>query len=260
MRHGEQLRQSKSCALTFLSLWAGAFQVYWIARQNCRHTRQFFSFSSPLGVLEHSSFGIYRFKADHFLSMHCVPCVLCPRLRVLRVNSILTWLTWKHFRPKDLLWLAHDLFPSAKIWDFGNVRSNNDMISHHSMTLPKPVQKGLSWHGEAQRSKSDRADRVPELPPSAKTAEGISSSLWGCEQRHWDMLQRSSKSVWQVTRDMLQRSIKSVWQVTRDMLQRSIKSVWHVTAYPLPHHPPTPPPTPPGSPKKTQYPSRTSSN
>ena len=49
-----------------------------------------FSFSSPLGVLEHSSFGIYRFKADHFLSMHCVPCVLCPRLRVLRVNSILT--------------------------------------------------------------------------------------------------------------------------------------------------------------------------
>ena len=39
-----------------------------------------FSFISPLGVLEHSSFGIYRFKADHFLSMHCVPCVLCPRL------------------------------------------------------------------------------------------------------------------------------------------------------------------------------------
>ena len=28
--------------------------------------------------------------ADHFLSMHCVPCVLCPRLRLLRVNSILT--------------------------------------------------------------------------------------------------------------------------------------------------------------------------
>ena len=84
-----------------------------------------FSFSSLLGVLEHSSFGICRFKPDHFLSMHCVPCVLWPRLRVLRVNSILTWLTWKHFRPKDLLWLAHDLFPSAKIWDFGNVRSNN---------------------------------------------------------------------------------------------------------------------------------------
>ena len=62
-----------------------------------------FSFSSPLGVLEHSSFGIYCFKADDFLSVHCVPCVLCPRLRVLRVNSILTWLTWKHFRPKDLL-------------------------------------------------------------------------------------------------------------------------------------------------------------
>ena len=40
-----------------------------------------------------------------------------------------------------------------------------------------------------------------------------------------DVLQRSIKSVSEVTRDMLQCSIKSVWQVTRDMLQRSIKSV-----------------------------------
>ena len=56
-----------------------------------------FSFSSPLGVLEQRSFGIYRFNADNFLLMHCVPCVLCPRLRGLRVNSILTWLTWKHW-------------------------------------------------------------------------------------------------------------------------------------------------------------------
>ena len=242
MRHGEQLRQSKSCALTFLSLWAGAFQVYWIARQNCRHTRQFFSFSSPLGVLEHSSFGIYRFKADHFLSMHCVPCVLCPRLRVLRVNSILTWLTWKHFRPKDLLWLAHDLFPSAKIWDFGNVRSNNwhDFTSFNDSTKARPEGLVMTW-------RSSEIKKRPRWPRSRAPAQRQNSRRYfffslGCEQRHWDMLQRSSKSVWQVTRDMLQRSIKSVWQVTRDMLQGSIKSVWHVTAYPLPHHPPTPPP------------------
>ena len=73
-------------------------------RQTKLHTYSaIFSFSSPLGVLEHNSFGIYRFKADHSLSMHCVPCVLCPRLRVLRVNSILTGLTWKHFRPRTYL-------------------------------------------------------------------------------------------------------------------------------------------------------------
>ena len=182
MRHGEQLRQSKSCALTFLSLWAGAFQVYWIARQNCRHTWQFFSFSSPLGVLEHSSFGIYRFKADHFLSMHCVPCVLCPRLRVLRVNSI--WHDWPEniFGPRTYCDWPMICFHLQKYETLAMYVLTTDMISHHSMTLPEGVQKGLSWHGEAQRSKSGRADRVPELPPSAKTAEGISSSLWGASR------------------------------------------------------------------------------
>ena len=67
------------------------------------------------------------------------------------------------------------------------------------------------------------------------------------------MLQRSIKSLWQVTRDMLQRSIKSVWVVTRDMLQRSIKSVWVVTRDMLqrtPCPPPTPLPNPTRFPKK----------
>ena len=116
-----------------------------------------------------------------------------------------------------------------------------NMISHHSMTLPKPVQKGLSWHGEAQRSKSDRADRVPELPPSAKTAEGISSSLWGASsaiETCCSVAARASGK-WQETCCSVASRASGKWQETCCSVASRASGMLQRT--PCPTTPPPPP-------------------
>ena len=118
---------------------------------------------------------------------------------------------------------------NLRLWQC-TVRSNNwhDFTSFNDSTKARPEGLVMTW-------RSSEIKKRPRWPRSRAPAQRQNSRRYfffslGCEQRHWDMLQRS---------------IKSVWQVTRDMLQRSIKSVWHVTAYPLPHHPPPPHPVPP---------------
>ena len=122
-----------------------------------------------------------------------------------------------------------------------------------------PVSK-LMWNAQLSNV---NITRLTLLTWKYKDKRQLQRSIKSVRQVTKDMLQRSIKSVWQVTRDMLQRSIKSVWVVTRDMLQRSIKSVWVVTRDMLqrtPCPPPPPSPTPPGSLRKSHYPSHTASN
>ena len=81
------------------SFWSAFYSVLCLRSRNSNAFNHEFEFLNAkkkwkFSYQQHgeqlSSLGIYRFNADHFLSMHCVPCVLCPRLRLLRVNSILT--------------------------------------------------------------------------------------------------------------------------------------------------------------------------
>ena len=174
MRHGEHLRQSKSCALTFLSLWAV------LDRQTKLYTYSaFFSFSSPLGVLEHSSFGIYHFEADHFLSMHCVPCV------ALRASG-----KWQ--------------------------------------------ETCCKWQ---------------------ETCCSVASRAFGKWQEKCCSVASRAFGKWQETCCSVASKASGKWQETCCSVHQE-----RLACYSVPLAPTPPPPTPPGSPRKSHYPSRTSSN